>query len=293
MENLITGTTKIFFMIAHPIDHVRSPQVFNSTFQARRIDAIMIPLHVHPHDFSAVWAAMRKMRNLGGCIVSVPLKEAAFQLADAADYSAATVRAANSVRREEDGRLVCANFDGPGFMAGLLRNGDDAKDRDVLLLGAGGAGAAIALSLAKAGAASIRIADIDNDRAIRLAAAVREQFGRIRNHGRRAGSDGVQPRRQRDALRTASRDGSAAPRCHEADAGHAGRGYCHEARDDAASGGGAAGRLRRSLRRGDARQSGGTDHDVLRLLKAAARLTASKRRRRRPTSRANRNRSAA
>jgi shikimate dehydrogenase len=179
MANVITGTTKIFFMMAHPIDHVRSPEVFNPIFAARRIDAIMIPLHVHPHDFSAVWAALRKMRNLGGFIVSVPLKEAAFQLADTADYSAATVRAANAVRREDDGRLVCANFDGPGFMAGLLRNGADAEGRDVLLIGAGGAGAAIAFSLARAAAASIRIADIDADRAVRLAAAVREQFGRI------------------------------------------------------------------------------------------------------------------
>ena len=173
---MITGATKIFFMLAHPIDHVRSPEIFNPIFEARGIDAVMVPLDLHPDDFSAGWNAMRGMRNLGGCIVSVPLKEAAFQLADMAEDSAAGVRAANVVRREDDGRLVCANFDGRGFMAGLLRNGRDAEGRDVLLVGAGGAGTAIAFALAEAGAASIRIAEIDNDRAVRLAAAIRQHY---------------------------------------------------------------------------------------------------------------------
>jgi shikimate dehydrogenase len=173
---VITGTTKIYFMMAHPIDHVRSPEVFNPIFEARGIDAIMVPLHVHPGDFAGAWDAVRRMQNLGGLVVSVPLKEAAFELADVADDSAAGVRAANIVRREADGRLVCANFDGPGFIDGLLGGGDDARGRQVLLIGAGGAGASIAFSLAKADAASVRLADVNPDRANRLAAAVRARF---------------------------------------------------------------------------------------------------------------------
>jgi shikimate dehydrogenase len=173
---VITGTTKLFYMMAHPIAHVRSPEVFNPIFAARGIDAVMVPLHVHPDDFPAACAAMRTMRNLGGLIVSVPLKEAAFRLADVVDETAAMVGTANAVRRDGDGRLVAANFDGPGFMAGLLRNGEEAKGRNVLLVGAGGAGAAIAFSLAKAGTSSLRIADIDSGRAQRLAASVREHY---------------------------------------------------------------------------------------------------------------------
>jgi len=172
MQGMITGTTKIYFMLAHPIEHVRTPEVLNPIFEAHGIDAVMVPLHFHPEDLAAGWQSLRAMHNLGGLVVSVPLKEAAFRLADAAEDSAAAVRAANTVRRDGDGRMICANFDGPGFMAGLLGGGRDARDRRVLLVGAGGAGASIAFSLAKAGAASIRLADIDRHRAERLAAAV-------------------------------------------------------------------------------------------------------------------------
>jgi shikimate dehydrogenase len=170
---MITGTTKIYFMLAHPIEHVRTPEVLNPIFKARGIDAVMVPLHFHPDEFAIGWRGLKAMRNLGGFVVSVPLKEAAFRLADAADESAAAVGAANTVRRESDGRMVCANFDGPGFMAGLLGGGGDAEGRRALLIGAGGAGTSIAFSLARAGAASIRLADIDPARTERLVAAVK------------------------------------------------------------------------------------------------------------------------
>lgn len=170
---MITGTTKIYFMLAHPIEHVRTPEVLNPIFEARGTDAVMLPLHFHPDDFANGWQALRKMRNLRGVVVSVPFKEAAFRLSDAAEDSAAAVRAANTVRRDSDGRMICANFDGPGFMAGLLGGGRDAIGRRVLLVGAGGAGASIAFSLVKAGAASIRLADLDRRRARRLVDAVK------------------------------------------------------------------------------------------------------------------------
>ncbi len=171
--SVITGTTKIYFMIAHPIAHVRSPEVFNPAFEARGIDAIMVPLHFSPDGFAEGWEGMRRMHNLGGFVVSVPLKEAALKLSDEADVTATSVGAANTVRREPDGRMVCANFDGPGFISGMLNGGRDAEGRHVLLVGAGGGGSSIAFSLAAAGVASLRISDIAPGRAERLAAAVR------------------------------------------------------------------------------------------------------------------------
>jgi shikimate dehydrogenase len=173
---MIRGTTKIFFMIAHPIEHVRSPEVFNPLFQARGVDAVMVPVHFHPDDLATGWEAMRKMRNLGGIIISVPLKEAAYRLSDESDHTAVEVCAANTVRRESDGRMVCANFDGPGFLAGLLKNGRDVTGKHALLVGAGGAGAAIAFALAKSGVASIRVADTIFGKAERLVAAVKTRY---------------------------------------------------------------------------------------------------------------------
>jgi shikimate dehydrogenase len=172
---VITGTTKIYFMIAHPIDHVRSPEVFNPIFVHREIDAVMTPLHYLPDQFEAAWAGLRYMQNLGGIIVSIPFKELCYRLSDSADGSAVAVRAANTVRREKSGKLTCANFDGPGFMTGLLNDGRDAVGKRALLIGAGGAGTSIAFSLADAGVRYLAIHDTDSRRAESLSARVRER----------------------------------------------------------------------------------------------------------------------
>jgi shikimate dehydrogenase len=176
---LITGKTKLYYMLAHPIEHIRSPEVFNPLFEQHGIDAIMVPLHIHPEDYDSCWNTLRKSHNLGGFMVSVPLKEQTLHLCDESDELASEVGAANTVRREATGRMIAANFDGPGFVAGVIRDGRDAVGARVLLIGAGGAGASIAFSLAKVGVRSLLITDIDEMRADNLAAAVGARYRAI------------------------------------------------------------------------------------------------------------------
>ena len=169
---MITGKTRVFYMIADPIDHVRAPEVLNPMFAARGIDAIMVPVHYTADDFELGWQAIRRTRNLGGVVVSVPLKVQALELSDEVLPPAARIGVANVIRREADGRMVATNLDGLGFLKGVLNDGSDATGRDVLLLGAGGAGRAIAITLADQGIASLRIFDTDTERAAGLAAEV-------------------------------------------------------------------------------------------------------------------------
>ncbi|AYG64493.1 shikimate dehydrogenase family protein [Rhizobium jaguaris] len=173
---MISGTTKIFFMLAHPIAHVRTPEVINPVFSARGIDAVMVPVHFSPEDFAAGWEAMKRMRNLGGLVVSVPLKEQAYALSDEAEAAAEELGAANVIRRDPDGRMVATNMDGPGFLQGVLNDGKDAQGRNVLLVGAGGAGKAIAFALARSGCKALRISDVDRMRAETLAADVSVRY---------------------------------------------------------------------------------------------------------------------
>lgn len=169
---MITGKTKVFFMIADPIDHVRTPEVLNPLFQAKGLDAVMVPIHFTPQTFAQGWEMMRKVSNLGGMVVSVPLKDQALALADEVLEPARRIGVANVVRREADGRMVATNLDGMGFLKGVLNAGADARGRHVLLLGAGGAGRAIAITLAGEPIASLRIFDTDSARAAGLAAEV-------------------------------------------------------------------------------------------------------------------------
>ena len=177
---MITGTTKVFYMLAHPIGHVRTPEVVNPLFAARGIDAIMVPIHFAPEDFATGWAAMKRTRNLGGIVVSVPLKEQAAALADAVSETVRDLGAANTVRREADGRMIADNFDGDGFLDGLLNGGADARGRSALLVGAGGAGRSIGFGLARSGVAALRIADADPGRARALGEQVAARHPGIR-----------------------------------------------------------------------------------------------------------------
>jgi shikimate dehydrogenase len=174
--NSISGTTRLYFMIAHPIGHVRTPELLNPLFRVRGIDAIMVPAEFAPDDFGQAWDTIRRMGNCGGCVISLPHKENVLLLSDAADDATRQIGAANVVRREADGRMVATNLDGVGFLDGMLNGGADARGRRVLLVGAGGAGRAIAFSLAIAGAHTLQIGDIDTARAHSLAEEVGRAF---------------------------------------------------------------------------------------------------------------------
>jgi shikimate dehydrogenase len=169
----ITGTTRVYYMMAHPIAHVTTPEVFNPMCVERGVDAVMIPMHVTPENLPQAFETFRKTENLGGIVISVPLKQSFLDLSDEAHDRATELGAANCVRRMPDGRMVCDNFDGEGFMAGLAEAEIDVRGGRVLLVGAGGAGSALGFSLAKAGVAEIVFSDRDSARAEALCARVK------------------------------------------------------------------------------------------------------------------------
>jgi shikimate dehydrogenase len=165
---MITGKTKLYAILADPISHVRTPEVFNERFARDGSDAVLVPIHVAPEGLPAMLAALRVMKNLGGVIVTVPHKTAVVSLCDELGEAARIIGAVNAVRREDDGRLVGDNFDGTGFLAGLRLQGYEPAGRRVLLLGAGGAAAAIAFALASAGVAQLTIANRTRSKAEEL-----------------------------------------------------------------------------------------------------------------------------
>ena len=169
----ITGTTRVYYMMAHPIAHVTTPEVFNPMCVARGVDAVMIAMHVLPEDLPQAFETFRRTQNLGGIVISVPLKQKFLELADEAHDRAEELGAANCIRREANGRMICDNFDGEGFMAGLAKSEIDVRGKRILLAGAGGAGAALAFSLAKAGVAQIVFTDRNGERADQLWARVK------------------------------------------------------------------------------------------------------------------------
>ncbi len=155
----ITGSTRLFGIIADPVSQVRTPEVLNAYFAEHGIDAVMVPMHVGSEGLPAVMQAFRQMKNLGGIIVTVPHKTDVAALCDKLGPAGEAIGSINTIRRLPDGTLEGDMFDGAGFVSGLIAQGNDPRGRRVLLLGAGGAAGAIAFALAQAGAAHLAVAN--------------------------------------------------------------------------------------------------------------------------------------
>ena len=95
--------------------------------------------------------------KLGAIIVTVPHKIAMVELCDALEPSARLMGAVNIVRRERDGKLLGANFDGAGLAMALESELGSLAGRHVHVAGAGGVARAIAFALAQAGVARLAI----------------------------------------------------------------------------------------------------------------------------------------
>ena len=98
----IGGDTRVVVILAHPVGHVRTPAAMNAYFSAVGRDAVMVPLHVAPDDLGVVVHGLRRMRNLGGIVVTVPHKEAIAPLCDALTDEARDIVGEQSERSETD-----------------------------------------------------------------------------------------------------------------------------------------------------------------------------------------------
>lgn len=176
MQMTVTGKAAVYFMLADPVAHTKSPGMFNEKFERAGSDAVMVPVSFPIEHFDAMWSAFKLMRNLKGMIVSVPFKRHVYEACEHANPRAERVKSANAVIRQGDGTFRCDNFDGAGFVTGLQKTGHAINGKRVLLVGAGGAGSSLAYCLAEEGAVAVTISDVDPVRVSGLAALVNRSF---------------------------------------------------------------------------------------------------------------------
>lgn len=168
----LSGATRVYAILGHPIMQVASPRQFNTAFRHRNAEAALVPLHVAPEDLAATVDLFRVVENIDGLVITVPHKVAALHLVDEVRPMGWRVGAINVIRKQ-DGRLVGDNFDGIGFVRGLHLRGHDLAGRRVLIIGAGGAGRAVAHAVLDQAPAGIRLFDVDGSRANELAGELR------------------------------------------------------------------------------------------------------------------------
>jgi shikimate dehydrogenase len=175
----ISGHTRPFAVLGHPIGHTLSPVMHNAAFEALGWDAIYLAFDVKPDRLMNVLSAMRSM-GFGGVNLTIPHKEIAFRGLEHLDESAQLLGAVNTVQFAEDGRMVGHNTDGFGFMRALEEAfGRGVEGDTVFVLGSGGAGRAVALMSAQCGARSVILSDLDVGRCQRVAEEIRLRFPNV------------------------------------------------------------------------------------------------------------------
>ncbi|MDI6774545.1 MAG: shikimate dehydrogenase [Verrucomicrobiota bacterium] len=168
----ISGQTKVFAVLGHPIRHSLSPAMHNASLRALGLDAVYTAFDVRPDRLMRVLPAMADM-GFGGVNLTAPLKEAAFAGLKDLDDSARRLGAVNTVEFRPDG-IKGHNTDDRGFLTAIEEAFAIAPaGRSIFVLGCGGAGRAVALACAIRGARRLLLADLREERAGRLADEIR------------------------------------------------------------------------------------------------------------------------
>jgi shikimate dehydrogenase len=158
-----TGTTTFYTMIGTPIIQVKSPLFYNRYFAEHGIDAVMIAMDVPADQVKIHFEHMRAIPNFGGCIVTIPHKQAAVDSMDKISRRAEDLLAVNVVR-VENGRFIGDMVDGLGFMVALKRHGLSVRGKRAAIIGGGVTGAAIAQAIAGLGPDEMVIREIRAER---------------------------------------------------------------------------------------------------------------------------------
>jgi 3-dehydroquinate dehydratase/shikimate dehydrogenase len=160
-----TKSAKVFGVIADPVRHSISPAVHNRAFQARRLDAVYVPLLVAPAQIKDLFALADAL-PLAGFSVTIPHKQRVMRYLDHIDPAARRIGAVNTVWKKA-GKWRGANTDVEGIIRPLERRLRLAGS-SVLVAGNGGAARGAVCALSDAGA-NISVCGRNPDRVRALA----------------------------------------------------------------------------------------------------------------------------
>ncbi len=157
---IVTGIT------GHPLEHTVSPAMHNAAFRALDLPGMYFKLPAAPVELETVTRIMLEL-EMRGINVTIPHKESIIPLLDRLDLQAIKVGAVNTITNQK-GTLIGSNTDYYGVAKTFELASFDAKDKDVLVVGAGGASRAVCAYLSETGA-KVKITNRTNTKAASLA----------------------------------------------------------------------------------------------------------------------------
>ena len=151
----IDGKTKLYGLIGTPVEHSKSPAMYNYCFEKYGLNCAYLAFDVDMEHVAEGVAALRTF-GVQGCNVTMPLKNAVIPYLDEVSPASRAIGSVNTIVNK-DGRLCGYVTDGMGYTGQLRRGGVEIAGKTVTLLGAGGAASAIAIEAALEGAKEIHV----------------------------------------------------------------------------------------------------------------------------------------
>ena len=151
----LSGTTTMLGLIGTPVEHSKSPAMYNHCFAKYGLDWAYLAFDIPLEKAGDAVQAIRAL-HMRGANVTMPCKNAVIPYLDELTPAAKAIQAVNTIVND-NGRLVGHNTDGCGYTQNLRRNGVEVKGKRIVLLGGGGAASAIAIQAALEGAAEIAV----------------------------------------------------------------------------------------------------------------------------------------
>lgn len=175
---MISGATELIAHLGYPTDTFKSPLIYNPWFDKNGVDAVVVPMGIKPQDYRAFFRSVFTLTNIRGALVTMPHKVTTMELVDQVSPTAEIAGATNAVVLR-DGSLVADQFDGAGFVRGVLRKGFDPAGKRALVVGNGGVGSPIAASLAGIGLAGIGLFDPNTAASDALAGRIDKHYPEV------------------------------------------------------------------------------------------------------------------
>ncbi len=151
---MISGHTRVFGLIGHPVRHSLSPAMHTGLFRKLGLDAVYLAFDTPPERAGQVADAVRTL-DLAGVNLTAPFKERVIPHLDRLTIAAEEAGAVNVITNVS-GYLTGYNTDGEGLVQDLERRMRwRPGGMRCAVLGAGGAGRAVAASLGAADASEV------------------------------------------------------------------------------------------------------------------------------------------
>jgi shikimate dehydrogenase len=176
-QTMITGSSRVVFILGRPLEHSLSPVMQNAAFQKAGLSWVYSPLEVSSDQLSPTLGMMRAV-NVKGANVTVPYKELVLPYLDGVEPEARWLGSVNTLYRKGN-KLLGTSTDGEGFLRSLGAFRKKLKGSRGLILGAGGAAKAVAGALARSGVSGFYVANRSNGRAVRLVKSIRQRYPRL------------------------------------------------------------------------------------------------------------------